>query len=276
MKTSNLVIGIISIIIGSFLTYEALQVANAAVNLNVKGFHVFVGIIVGIFYIINGILYLILSQKENNLHVTIIFSCIAAFFFSFDGPKLFVDLPYLSPWAVFSAIYSAVLLYKEHTKKFCPFCQSEISKNDIICPSCGNTLYVSCSNCGTLVSIEQERCPFCLGKMQPQTKRYLENTPLLCPNCNQTVDSADSFCKNCGTKITTPTVALDDKKICPHCHVEVSVDDLFCHNCGKKVSDDTLVTSNAHTSTNLKCTHCDAVINENDIYCPNCGKHIDN
>ena len=178
--------GFISLVLGAFLLYESFHVMKTAQALDVNNFAIYVGIIVSLIYIAIGILIFAMNNDRGRIaNLVIAAISVIAFWLSFEGPLIFVDLPYCSVWAVICFITACIFFFK---KKDCG------KKNN----STGIVSHVSspnskiCSNCGAANDASSKYCGAC-GKRITQTG--------VCPHCGAGVGDSDVFCHNCGKNL---------------------------------------------------------------------------
>lgn len=81
MKTSKIIIGILSILIGIVALIESYDVFRLASSFGVNGFHIYVGFIVGFIFICIGISSLMMMDKQSKQYAetTLSLSSVAIF-----------------------------------------------------------------------------------------------------------------------------------------------------------------------------------------------------
>lgn len=107
----------------------------------------------------------------------------------------------------------------------------------------------------------------------------MEETYVLCTDCNAKIKTGTKFCTECGKPVDeTPQMApkveenqkepevpqsdLKSSNKCPNCNSELKADDKFCTECGFKIE----------TFTN--CPKCDAPIQQGTSFCTECGINV--
>ncbi len=122
---------------------------------------------------------------------------------------------------------------------------------------------------------------------------------LTCKNCGHPIESTDSFCINCGTKINNEPVlnqnkisssnpyfdknsdvaavsdVIDNKETCPNCGEEIKADNNFCINCGTKIEPNHPLKENHISKIKNTCPNCGEVLKENYKFCTHCGEELE-
>jgi membrane protease subunit (stomatin/prohibitin family) len=83
----------------------------------------------------------------------------------------------------------------------------------------------------------------------------LNETKILCPNCNEENPTNAKFCIGCGETLEKP------KKSCPSCNAVITGNAKFCPECGASFSE--------------KTCDCGAKLPANAKFCIECGKKVD-
>lgn len=87
-----------------------------------------------------------------------------------------------------------------------------------------------CDGCGASFGDNNEFCPFCgKGKVAASNKVEINNNgSILCPKCNFANPIDNSYCQQCGEKLT---------RICRGCGANNLLVSIFCKSCGIKLSE---------------------------------------
>lgn len=107
--------------------------------------------------------------------------------------------------------------------KMCPFCKTEIKKDEPVkvCPACGIPHHESCweenKGCTTFGCCEQHY------EIQGTNPTYV------CSNCGASLGDGQNFCPKCGTPKIVQQV------VCQKCGASISDGQVFCSRCGQKV-----------------------------------------
>ena len=91
--------------------------------------------------------------------------------------------------------------YDFTVKKYCIVCKNEVSKNDEICPHCGN-------------------------KLQNNLKKQI------CPSCHKINSPNNKYCIVCGTKLIGERTVVINKNECIICHHINKEGIEYCESCG--------------------------------------------
>lgn len=83
----------------------------------------------------------------------------------------------------------------------------------------------------------------------------IENSTIICPNCNAKCPSNSAFCISCGSKLQKA------KQKCPKCGTEIPENSKFCLSCGASLA-------------NKQCA-CGSHLDSNAQFCPSCGKKVE-
>ena len=281
MKNIKVVIGVISILIGIFALIESYDVFRLASTFGVKGFHIYVGFIVGFILISFGILSLMMMNEQSKKYAEIAIPLnLVAISLCFKGPEIFSDLLFFAGWGLICLIFVVVAYYKsKHEEEedelisqvtyqtTCPYCHAAVDDNSLFCGSCGKEITKSCPHCGALVRIDKIFCTNCKRKIDEAPSMVpFESPQKNCPQCGATINKSASFCSECGYKIPQGNT-------CAHCGTPVNNEDIFCKNCGHKVNE----VSSTSIADNFQqvCPHCGVPVNDGDVFCQNCGNKID-
>ena len=119
---------------------------------------------------------------------------------------------------------------KEEEKKY--------ANEEAICPICGN-----------IVSIYDERCPYCKAEFAPDIVK--------CPYCGAIIPADSISCPNCGAML------VEQYAICPRCGNVVSVEDEICPYCGAEFSMEL-----------YRCSNCGGFVSRDAVVCPHCGAKL--
>lgn len=281
MKTSKIIIGILSILIGIVALIESYDVFRLASSFGVNGFHIYVGFIVGFIFICIGISSLMMMDKQSKQYAETTLSLSSvAIFLCFRGPELFTDLLFFAIWGAICFIFAFFAYYsaKKHDENeeynqlvnlsTCPYCNAVVDESTMFCSSCGKKVKRNCPHCGALIMVNRTFCSNCKRKIDDEVSSVtFESSQKKCPQCGTSINEGVAFCSECGCKIPQGNV-------CSHCGAPVSNDDVFCKNCGNKVCDDCESSTNTQAIQIRKCNHCGAELNNDDAFCPNCGAKI--
>ncbi len=82
-----------------------------------------------------------------------------------------------------------------------------------------------------------------------------------CPKCGSLIPAANSFCPNCGARLTPQSTPQTVR--CPKCGKDVTAGVKFCPECGADMS-----------SPLPKCGNCGFQLQSPSKFCPNCGKPV--
>ena len=192
MKIWKIILAVLTIIVGILLFAESEDVSRVgqlanALGANVSALTLYAGYIVSILYIVISILlFVYINKKDKQGDIIIIILSLAAFVFSFAGPKRFEDLPFLSFCAVLCLI-TAIISYiiNKRSKnglaeiiKQCPQCGARIADDSRFCSECGKKIPEKsfCRSCGNRIEISDEYCPFCGSKQNDNIKSAHYNT----------------------------------------------------------------------------------------------------
>lgn len=280
MKTSKIIIGILSILIGIVALIESYDVFRLASSFGVNGFHIYVGFIVGFIFICVGISSLMMMDKQSKQYAETTLSLSSvAIFLCFRGPELFTDLLFFAIWGAICFIFAIFAYYsaKKHDEReeynqlvnqsTCPYCNAVVDESTMFCSSCGKKIKRNCPHCGALIMMNRTFCSNCKRKIDDEVSSVTFDSQKKCPQCGASINEDVAFCSECGCKIPQGNV-------CAHCGAPVSNDDVFCKNCGNKVCDDCESSTNTQAIQIRKCNHCGAELNNDDAFCPNCGVKI--
>ena len=280
MKTSKIIIGILSILIGIVALIESYDVFRLASSFGVNGFHIYVGFIVGFIFICVGISSLMMMDKQSKQYAETTLSLSSvAIFLCFRGPELFTDLLFFAIWGAICFIFAIFAYYsaKKHDEReeynqlvnqsICPYCNAVVDESTMFCSSCGKKIKRNCPHCGALIMMNRTFCSNCKRKIDDEVSSVTFDSQKKCPQCGASINEDVAFCSECGCKIPQGNV-------CAHCGAPVSNDDVFCKNCGNKVCDDCESSTNTQVIQIRKCNHCGAELNNDDAFCPNCGVKI--
>lgn len=280
MKTSKIIIGILSILIGIVALIESYDVFRLASSFGVNGFHIYVGFIVGFIFICVGISSLMMMDKQSKQYAETTLSLSSvAIFLCFRGPELFTDLLFFAIWGAICFIFAIFAYYsaKKHDEReeynqlvnqsICPYCNAVVDESTMFCSSCGKKIKRNCPHCGALIMMNRTFCSNCKRKIDDEVSSVTFDSQKKCPQCGASINEDVAFCSECGCKIPQGNV-------CAHCGAPVSNDDVFCKNCGNKVCDDCESRTNTQAIQIRKCNHCGAELNNDDAFCPNCGVKI--
>lgn len=280
MKTSKIIIGILSILIGIVALIESYDVFRLASSFGVNGFHIYVGFIVGFIFICVGISSLMMMDKQSKQYAETTLSLSSvAIFLCFRGPELFTDLLFFAIWGAICFIFAIFAYYsaKKHDEReeynqlvnqsICPYCNAVVDESTMFCSSCGKKIKRNCPHCGALIMVNRTFCSNCKRKIDDEVSSVTFDSQKKCPQCGASINEGVAFCSECGCKIPQGNV-------CAHCGAPVSNDDVFCKNCGNKVCDDCESSTNTQAIQIRKCNHCGAELNNDDAFCPNCGVKI--
>lgn len=280
MKTSKIIIGILSILIGIVALIESYDVFRLASSFGVNGFHIYVGFIVGFIFICVGISSLMMMDKQSKQYAETTLSLSSvAIFLCFRGPELFTDLLFFAIWGAICFIFAIFAYYsaKKHDEReeynqlvnqsICPYCNAVVDESTMFCSSCGKKIKRNCPHCGALIMMNRTFCSNCKRKIDDEVSSVTFDSQKKCPQCGASINEDVAFCSECGCKIPQGNV-------CAHCGAPVSNDDVFCKNCGNKVCDDCESSTNTQAIQIRKCNHCGAELNNDDAFCPNCGVKI--
>ena len=181
MKIWKIILAVLTIIVGILLFAESEDVSRMgqlanAFGANVSALTLYAGYIVSILYIVISILlFVYINKKDKQEDIIIIILSLAAFVFSFAGPKQFEDLPFLSFCAVLCLI-TAIISYIINKR----------SKNGLA------EIIKQCPQCGARIEDDSRFCSEC-GKEIAQAN--------VCPHCGASVGEGDAFCQNCGKNL---------------------------------------------------------------------------
>lgn len=280
MKTSKIIIGILSILIGIIALIESYDVFRLASSFGVNGFHIYVGFIVGFIFICIGISSLMMMHKQSKQYAETTLSLSSvAIFLCFRGPELFTDLLFFAIWGAICFIFAIFAYYsaKKHDEReeynqlvnqsICPYCNAVVDESTMFCSSCGKKIKRNCPHCGALIMVNRTFCSNCKKKIDDEVSFVTFDSQKKCPQCGASINEGVAFCSECGCKIPKGNV-------CSHCGAPVSNDDVFCKNCGNKVCDDCESSTNTQAIQIRKCNHCGVELNNDDAFCPNCGAKI--
>ena len=280
MKTSKIIIGILSILIGIIALIESYDVFRLASSFGVNGFHIYVGFIVGFIFICIGISSLMMMHKQSKQYAETTLSLSSvAIFLCFRGPELFTDLLFFAIWGAICFIFAIFAYYsaKKHDEReeynqlvnqsICPYCNAVVDESTMFCSSCGKKIKRNCPHCGALIMVNRTFCSNCKKKIDDEVSFVTFDSQKKCPQCGASINEGVAFCSECGCKIPQGNV-------CAHCGAPVSNDDVFCKNCGNKVCDDCESSTNTQAIQIRKCNHCGVELNNDDAFCPNCGAKI--
>lgn len=76
----------------------------------------------------------------------------------------------------------------EKSQDKCPYCHSDINKNQKYCSSCGKKVILECPNCGEQIDERQKFCTECGTSLVKKCKKCgteLNNNSKFCPNCGE-------------------------------------------------------------------------------------------
>ncbi|MFI3267278.1 MAG: SPFH domain-containing protein [Rikenellaceae bacterium] len=113
----------------------------------------------------------------------------------------------------------AELQQKAVKNVYCSNCSKRFNSNMQFCPHCGDK-YIPCPNCGSDNDAEALRCVNCGTSLSSQSMA-------VCGGCNNTIAVGLSFCPHCGRPATT-------EKKCPRCNTNVTGLS-FCPGCGSPI-----------------------------------------